>query len=112
MTGSRVTGTEPAADAAVALAQPAAVAAAAPTADATAALVTTLTIAAAAVATAAVAAGPNDLLGDHLLRRRLARRRWLEPRLLRWHHARRRCAIHLELAIGSGARRNVHPGHD
>ena len=123
---SRVAGTEPAADAAAAptsdaaalaaaaLAQPAADAAPAPTADATTALVTTLTIAAAAVATAAVAAGPNNLLGDHLLWWRLSRRRWLEPRLLRWHHARRRCAIHLSdsLAVGSSAWRNMHPGHD
>ena len=71
-----------------------------------------LAAAATAQPAAALAAGPNDLLGDHLLQRVVASRSWLEPQLFRWHHAQRRQSIHLELAVGSGARRNVHPGHD
>ena len=74
----------------------------------TAASIALITVAAAAALTVATA----DLLGDHLLRRRLSRRSWLEPQLLRWHHAQRRRAIRLERAIGGGVRRNVHAGHD
>ena len=70
-------------------------------------------VAVAAAALALAAFGPiNELLSDHLLRRVVSRRSWLEPHLLGWHHAQRRRAIHLELAVGSGARRNVQPGHD
>ena len=61
---------------------------------------------------AAVAAVGDRILDDHLLERVLSRRSWLEPQLLRRHHAQRRRAIHLERATSGDARRNVHPGHD
>ena len=83
-----------------------------------AAAVAALPVAAAAQPTAAIAvaaalaAALDHLLGDHLLRRVVPRRRLLEPQLLRWHHPQRRRAIHLERAIGGGARRNVHPGYE
>ena len=79
--------------------------AAVPITAASIALTTTATATALTVATA-------DLLGDHLLCRRLSRRNWLEPQLLRWYHAQRRRAIRLERAIGGGVWRNLHAGHD
>ena len=51
-------------------------------------------------------------LSDHLLQRVASKGGWLEPQLLRWHHAQRRSAIHLECTVGGGARRNVHSGND
>ena len=63
-------------------------------------------------ALAALAAAVDRLLGNHLLQRLASKRSWLEPQLLRWHHAQRRRAIHRERAVGCGARRSMHSGYD
>ena len=80
-----------------------------------AALAAAAALAPAAAALAPAADGSDDrILDDHLLRRvfSVCLRSWLEPQLLRRHHAQRRRAIHLERATSGGARRNVHPGYD
>ena len=68
----------------------------------------------AALAPGAAPVAPDDhrILDDHLLAGAVDTRSWLEPQLLRRHHAQRRRAIHLERATSGGARRNVHPGYD
>ena len=65
-----------------------------------------------AAAAAAALGARNRLLCDHLLQWAVARRSGLEPRLLRRHHAERRCAIYLELADRSGARLDVRAEYD
>ena len=65
-----------------------------------------------AVLAAAALGARNRLLCDNLLQWAVARRSGLEPRLLRRHHAERRCAIYLELADRSGARLDVRAEYD